>query len=725
MIVFFRKRCILFINVILLIAVTDQIQSQYNDISISFTHPSTIFTREQLIIIKDRIANNIEPQKSAFEKLISDADRFLDYMSDPPARMDITNEQPEQHEQRRYMVQESWVAYASALAYTLTGNTAYADKAIEVLNAWSRPKTYFSTYDAWRGTYFTGRPRRLQVASRLTPFVYAYDLLYDYEGWDIDKREEFKNWWYDKIYGWEYAVQRTTIATLVTSTSNRGNNQCAGIFSVIATGFAFHDPDLIQLGMERIASWFESTENYPLPTSNSHWKFRKFPDHADPNYPDRGWARHGVYYWQDIEYGGEYRNGPPLAAYAYSMSMLAVEMLRQNGVVNFWDEDTWKTPEGATLRQAIEDHFFWWTRNENYYWTDGKPGVPRSSWQAQLEIINNLFDIPEIERWLNQQGNRPMKMDTHGIPAEGNDTYITLNRGDMAVSEIISHQPGIPDLRSPENESIEKLNQVTVQWVSSASAENYDLEIAESSNFSTTTIEINGIRDNSYTVTDLEKNKSYYWRVQATNSSGTSGWSDIWSFTIHSEKLSQHLLYLDEGWNIVSSYINPVEADLGVLFKDVLSNLSIVMNNNGDVYWPEFDVDEIGTWDIREGFQVYMNESDTLVLSGEFITPEDTPISLTTGWNLIAYLWDQPIPVETALENISSSLVIVANNAGELYWPEFEINDIGLMQPGEGYRIFVNNPVTLIYPSRASPNFKLSTYDGESMQSEGTIPIHY
>jgi hypothetical protein len=98
---------------------------------------------------------------------------------------------------------------------------------------------------------------------------------------------------------------------------------------------------------------------------------------------------------------------------------------------------------------------------------------------------------------------------------------------------------------------------------------------------------------------------------------------------------------------------------------------------------------------------------------------------LTTGWNLIAYLWDQPIPVETALENISSSLVIVANNAGELYWPEFEINDIGLMQPGEGYRIFVNNPVTLIYPSRASPNFKLSTYDGESMQSEGTIPIHY
>jgi len=45
------------------------------------------------------------------------------------------------------------------------------------------------------------------------------------------------------------------------------------------------------------------------------------------------------------------------------------------------------------------------------------------------------------------------------------------------------------------------------------------------------------------------------------------------------------------------------------------------------------------------------------------------------------------VPIEEVLSSISDQIVLVKNNAGQEYWPVFGINQIGDIQPGQGYQI--------------------------------------
>jgi hypothetical protein len=54
--------------------------------------------------------------------------------------------------------------------------------------------------------------------------------------------------------------------------------------------------------------------------------------------------------------------------------------------------------------------------------------------------------------------------------------------------------------------------------------------------------------------------------------------------------------------------------------------------------------------------------------------------------------------VATALASISNQLIIAKNNAGQTYIPQYGIDDIGQMQPGQGYQVYLSTSGTLIYP---------------------------
>ena len=183
----------------------------------------------------------------------------------------------------------------------------------------------------------------------------------------------------------------------------------------------------------------------------------------------------------------------------------------------------------------------------------------------------------------------------------------------------------------------------------------------------------------------------------------------------------RHSMILQQGWNTISSFIKPNEEDIETIFEDLEENISLVLNNNGDVYWPVYDINEIGTWDSQEAYQVYMNAPATLTLYGQYLDPGNTSIYLKSGWNLKAYISEEPMPIETALRSVESSIEIVTNNVGDMYWPSYDVNTIGDMQPGEGYRIYAARPSTLIYPVQESPNVKISGVDKESTRNI-TIP---
>ena len=70
---------------------------------------------------------------------------------------------------------------------------------------------------------------------------------------------------------------------------------------------------------------------------------------------------------------------------------------------------------------------------------------------------------------------------------------------------------------------------------------------------------------------------------------------------------------------------------------------------------------------------------------------------------MISYLPQSAMSITSALASIDptpkSEIVIVKNNAGQIYWPDYSMNSIDSMWPGQGYQVCMEVPDELIYPS--------------------------
>ena len=73
----------------------------------------------------------------------------------------------------------------------------------------------------------------------------------------------------------------------------------------------------------------------------------------------------------------------------------------------------------------------------------------------------------------------------------------------------------------------------------------------------------------------------------------------------------------------------------------------------------------------------------------------ESPIlfDIIEGWNNIGYTRKVSQDVIATLDAISTHILIVKNNAAEVYWPEFGFNGIGDFIPGQGYQVKTNQMI--------------------------------
>ena len=86
--------------------------------------------------------------------------------------------------------------------------------------------------------------------------------------------------------------------------------------------------------------------------------------------------------------------------------------------------------------------------------------------------------------------------------------------------------------------------------------------------------------------------------------------------------------------------------------------------------------------------------SDNLDVTGNAVST-DTQFTIPGGWSIIGYLSENSMLPQTAMTDgwvqiSSENLVILKDEVGNVYWPEFGLNNIGYMQAGEGYQIKTN-----------------------------------
>jgi len=92
----------------------------------------------------------------------------------------------------------------------------------------------------------------------------------------------------------------------------------------------------------------------------------------------------------------------------------------------------------------------------------------------------------------------------------------------------------------------------TLSWNPAPNALWYSLQVSASPYFNTYVANKSNIAEKSYDLAGLESDKTYYWRVSITDSTGTSGWSETWSFntasvTAEVEIDSQYIFVPAEG----------------------------------------------------------------------------------------------------------------------------------------------------------------------------------
>ena len=196
-----------------------------------------------------------------------------------------------------------------------------------------------------------------------------------------------------------------------------------------------------------------------------------------------------------------------------------------------------------------------------------------------------------------------------------------------------------------------------------------------------------------------------------------NGCEQIEQVTIENVGVEQDIS-LSMGWNMISSYIIPVDPDMMAVISDIQSDILLVKDYLGQTAIPILSLNSIGNWNVTHGYKVKASAPVTLTIGCQQANPLTTPIPVSTGWSIISYLRNTSMDIATALGSINAELLISKDAEGNVYLPSIGINTIGNMIPGQGYKVKVTNSTVLTYPANAKSS-------GLSFYQKPSIPEHF
>jgi len=206
-----------------------------------------------------------------------------------------------------------------------------------------------------------------------------------------------------------------------------------------------------------------------------------------------------------------------------------------------------------------------------------------------------------------------------------------------------------------------------------------------------------GVEDTAWT-TDEAMDDAAEYVIQALDSEGD--YSFLSDPVRAHEGMPAFVLRPPAGWSMISFPVTPESGEIRNVFAPWLEAgiLAIVKDGFGRFFLPDWDFDQIGRINPLAGYSIRMRQADTLVVEGEF-TPFNTPVPLGLGWNMIAYLPQDPLDAEAAWENIADNLLVAKDYLGRFWLPSRNFNNLTPLQPGQGYLLKLNAADTLIYPN--------------------------
>jgi hypothetical protein len=157
------------------------------------------------------------------------------------------------------------------------------------------------------------------------------------------------------------------------------------------------------------------------------------------------------------------------------------------------------------------------------FWFDGSGGASPLN-AGNGELLELVFDYTDT--------SLPLTFDLAGCEITNSSNQVltsTFNDGLIVEGDPL---PSVPTLNFPSNGQVDVSLMPTLEWNASTNTNSYSLQLATDNGFSNLVVDQTGITNTSLVVpSNLLQDTQYFWRVNATGNSGTSAYSDTWSFT--------------------------------------------------------------------------------------------------------------------------------------------------------------------------------------------------
>ncbi len=146
-----------------------------------------------------------------------------------------------------------------------------------------------------------------------------------------------------------------------------------------------------------------------------------------------------------------------------------------------------------------------------------------------------------------------------------------------------------PNLLSPPDNATDIQIPVTLSWSNVSGAQFYALQVSTNSTFDNLLVDVKNITKNSFTLTNLNDNTTYYWRVSAIKDGKTSNWSIPFSFKTKAFQLLAPLVHSPtDGETSVAlnptfiwSHVDGAEKyHLQACLDDTFDDFALLINNN-------------------------------------------------------------------------------------------------------------------------------------------------
>ena len=113
------------------------------------------------------------------------------------------------------------------------------------------------------------------------------------------------------------------------------------------------------------------------------------------------------------------------------------------------------------------------------------------------------------------------------------------------------------------------------------------------------------------------------------------------------------MINLPASWSLFSTYMLADDMDISSVLNNLNTEIILVKDYEGMAFLPSWNFNGIGDMLVGQGYQIKTQDVSILLVEGDYMYPEENPIYLIEGWNLIAYLRLDNAPVDAVFESMN------------------------------------------------------------------------